>query len=305
MTSPYVTRVLDYMPAPGQYTNVLPLYEVGDTQETMNQKVLERIGGGAAKMISLGGYGGYVVVGFDHTIENREGVCDFRVRGNAYYSEATTESPSGGSCEAGIIMVSYDANDNGVADDEWYEIAGSSHVDPSQEAWYAFAQQCGNDVDVCYDYSITYECPEREPESSEEFGSYISWSDNQNGEGYIAKNSYNAQPYFPQWFDGSQLVFSGSRLPQNGVDSNGDGSLYVLYKFQYGYADNATNDSDDSAIDISWAVDKSGDRVELEGVDFIKIYTATNQTNGILGECSTEITGVEDLHLLGVEIATR
>ncbi len=303
--TPYVTSVLEYMPAPGQYTNLLPLYEEGDTQESMSEKVLERIGGAEGSMISLGGYGGYVVVGFDHTIENREGLCDFRVKGNAYYSDQSDGSPSGGSCEPGIVMVAYDANQNGVPDDdEWYEIAGSSHIDPSQEGWYEIAQQSGGSVAFIENYSITYIRAAEEP-SVEEFSTYIAWSDSEEQSGYIAKNSYNTQCYFPQWVEGEQLSFSGSRLPDNGVDTSGEGSYYVLYKFLYGYADNATNSSDDSAIDIGWAVDAQGESVELEGVDFVKVYTGVNQSNGMLGECSTEITGVEDLHLLGVEIATR
>lgn len=40
----YITKVLDYMPAVGQFTNVYPQYEEGDTQEIMNQKALEAIG---------------------------------------------------------------------------------------------------------------------------------------------------------------------------------------------------------------------------------------------------------------------
>ena len=80
--TPYITEVFEYMPAPGQFVNTMPLYEEGDTQETMNRKVLEAIGNNNCGLISLGGWGGYVVVGFDHTIENREGLCDFRVLGN-------------------------------------------------------------------------------------------------------------------------------------------------------------------------------------------------------------------------------
>ncbi len=297
VATPYVTQVLDFMPAPGQYTNTLPTYEEGDTQEDINLKVLERIGNNASSTISLGGYGGYVVVGFDHTIENRAGVCDFRVTGNAYYATATDDSPAGGSCEAGIIMVSRDSNGNGIADDEWYEIAGSSHNSPTDEAWHTIAQEAGNDVDFHSDYQITYHAP-----TSEDIGAeYIYWSDNKGAEGYLSKNQYHTQSYFPQWVDCSTLTFSGSRLPENGV-LDSDNTTFVLYKFGFGYADNDTNISDGSAIDIAWAIDSAGDSVQLDGVDFIKIYTAVNQLNGWLGETSTEITGVEDLHLLEVEI---
>jgi hypothetical protein len=54
-----------------------------------------------------------------------------------------------------------------------------------------------------------------------------------------------------------------------------------------------------------WAVNSKGQKVSLPGVDFIKIYTGVNQENGWLGECSTEISGVEDLHILGVDIDSR
>ena len=63
--TPYITKVLDFMPAVGQFTNTLPEYEEGDTQESMNAKVLEAIGNNKKGMVSLGGFGGYVVVGFD------------------------------------------------------------------------------------------------------------------------------------------------------------------------------------------------------------------------------------------------
>lgn len=67
--TPYITKVLEFVSCPGQFVNVLPEFKEGDTQETMNQKVLELIGNNKRGLVSLGGFGGYVVVGFDHTIE--------------------------------------------------------------------------------------------------------------------------------------------------------------------------------------------------------------------------------------------
>lgn len=306
----YVTKVLDFMPAVGQFTNVLPAYEEGDTQESMNQKVLDAIGNNKKIMITLGGYGGYVVVGFDHTIENKEGLRDFRVLGNAFYSAANPDSnaPEGGSCEPGIIMVAYDQNQNGLPDEnEWYEIAGSAHEDPTQELWYDMAVEAGNNVNCYKNYEITYYRPDENmgnpivPPMDE----YIRWEDNQGNSGYKVKNVYHRQPYFPQWFEGDKLTFRGTCLPQNGIDESGKGTYYVLYKFRYGYADNEVNTKDESSIDIDWAVNSKGQKVKLPGVDFIKIYCGVNQENGWIGECSTEITGVEDLHILGEEIPTR
>ena len=116
--SPYITQVLDYRPAPGQFVNTMPSYEEGDTQETMNAKVLSTIGNGKNGVITLGAYGGYVVVGFDHTIQNVEGEKDFRIVGNAFI----------GNSEPAIVMVAYDKNQNGKPDaDEWYELAGSEY----------------------------------------------------------------------------------------------------------------------------------------------------------------------------------
>lgn len=302
----YITKVFDFMPAVGQFTNQLPAYVEGDTQETMNQKVLAAIGNGKKGMVSLGGWGGYVVVGFDHTIENRAGLRDFRVLGNAFYAASNPDpnAPVGGSCEPGIIMVAYDKNKNGVPDDdEWYEIAGSAHEDPMQEPWYDKAKQAGNNVNLYRNYEITYYRPETEPSGAND--KYIHWEDNQGNSGYKVKNAFHSQSYFPQWFNGDKLTFKGTCLPQNGVDESGKGNYYVLYKFRYGYADNERNDADDSAIDIDWAVNGKGQKVHLPGVDFIKIYTGVNQENGWLGECSTEVSGVEDLHILGKDIKTR
>lgn len=42
-------------------------------------------------------------------------------------------------------------------------------------------------------------------------------------------------------------------------------------------------------MDISWAVDKDGNYVELEKIDFVKVYTAGQVIAGWLGEWSTEV----------------
>lgn len=304
----YITKVLDFMPAVGQLTNALPKYEAGDTQESMNAKVLKNIGNNKKGMISLGGFGGYVVVGFDHTIMNVTGKRDFRVIANAFYSAGNPDeaAPEGGSCEPGVIVVAYDANKNGKPDDnEWYEIAGSSHVDPTKELWYSKAVAAGLDVKTHFDYEITYHRPTEEPTTAEGKLQYIKWEDNQGQSGYKVKNEFYNQPYFPQWAKGDKITFKGTCLPQNGIDESGEGTYYVLYKFLYGYADNETNTKEEAAIDIDWAINNKGQKVNLPGVDFIKIYTGVNQENGWLGECSTEITNIEDLHILGVDIDTR
>ncbi|MGL5681521.1 MAG: PKD domain-containing protein [Marinifilaceae bacterium] len=305
--TPYITKVIEFMPAVGQFVNQQPAYEEGDTQETMNQKVLELIGHNKGELVSLGGYGGYVIVGFDHTIQNVKGKRDFRVLGNAFFSAGGNNGMlNSGSCEPGIIMVAYDANQNGIADnDEWYEIAGSAHIDPTAEVWYQASADAGNNVNLYSNYEITYHRPTNEPSNSAEWNTYIRWEDNQGNSGYKTKNEFHRQPYFPQWITADKLTFKGTCLPQNGIDKSGQGTFYVLHKFHYGYADNDINTGTEAAIDIDWAVNANGERVNLPGVDFIKVYTGVNQENGWTGECSTEISGIEDLHLLGESIDTQ
>ena len=205
--SPYITRVYEYTPAPGQFVNELPKYEEGDTEESMRQKAEDCLAYNAGSIISLGGYGGYVVAGFDHTIVNRPGEYDFEVRGNA---------TQGGS-EPGIVMVSVDTNGNGLPDDEWYELAGSEYH---------------NEATV-KNYEITYYRPDEnktpEPGSSSSItdATYLRWTDNQSGTGYMPKVVFHKQSYFPQWLPAESLTFEGTRLPDNGVNNNDNGSYYV------------------------------------------------------------------------------
>lgn len=265
--SKYIAQVFDYLPSVGQFTNKLPLYEAGDTKAAMVTKAGKALIGEKSTMISLGGYGGYVVFGFDHTIINKTDQRDFKVLGNGF----------AGSSEPGIIMVAFDKNKNGVPDDnEWYEIAGSEYTNPK----------------TIKNYSIEFQKPTVEDVVPNP--QYIKWTDNQGNSGYKTKNVYHKQSYYPLWFGDNQLKFSGSLLPNNYTENNG---IWTGKQYAYGYADNGQNSSEDSNIDIDWAVDKNGNKVKLMGIDFIKVYTATNQEAGWLGEISTEVTGAYDLHL--------
>lgn len=297
-SSPYITQVYDFMPSIGQLTNKLPEYTTGDTRETMIKKAENLIKGEKPKgMVSLGGFGGYIVFGFDHTIKNVPGYRDFRILGNSFWADANPnpEAPSrGGSCEPGIIMVSYDTNKNGFPDDEWYEIIGSEY-DKSIK-----------------NYEITYYKPDPdktpvldENESYITDAEYIRWEDNLGNSGYKVKNGFHIQSYFPKWIEEDKITFRGALLPNNGVEESGEGGYWVLYSFDFGYCDNAPNNDNESAIDIDWAMNEKGEKVNLPGIDFIKVYNGINQECGWMGETSTEIAGAYDLHLLGISIKTR
>ncbi len=289
--SRYITEVYEYRPAPGQFVNELPKYKEGDTEETMLKKVLECISDKNDVLISLGGYGGYVTFGFDHTVVNVPGEMDFKILGNSFYAldNPNPNAPeSGGSSEPGIVMVSVDQNGNGKPDDEWFELAGSEYYKPETK----------------HNYSVTYyrtsddHVATPQPQSPITDSSYIRWQSNDGSTGFIEKNSYHRQNYFPQWINESEMTFTGTRLASNGVDESGTGSYYVLYTYDWGYADNHPNEVEDkSCFNIDWAVDRDGNPVQLDGVDFIRVYTGVNQSCGWLGETSTEICRAEDLHI--------
>ena len=302
--SPYFANAFDYLPAPGQFVNKLPKYEEGNTHEDMVAKVADALVGENTSMITLGGWGGYVTMGFDHTIVNVPGKKDFRIEGNAFGANQNPDpnAPFGGSCEPGIIMVSYDVNGNGEPDDEWYEIKGSGNFTAKNESWYQKAIDNGNDVNTYRDFEMTYHKPT--DEAIAPGNDYIYWTNNKGDEGYKTKNAFHRQSYYPLWKSEDKITFDGIRLAENGIDESGQGSYFVLYAFGFGYADNFPSRDDRAAIDIDWAIDKDGNKADLPGIDFVKIYNGVDQENGWLGEASTEVARGSDLHLLGVSIDT-
>lgn len=285
--SPYTAKVYAYRPAPGQFVNTMPIYEEGDDEETMRRKAEDDLVNDVT--ISLGSYGGYVTFGFDHTVVNVPGEKDFYIKGNAFYSDIPDyKDKKGGSCEPGIVMVAFDRNCNGMADeDEWYELAGSEYYKPA----------------TLKNYEITYQRPDDHapiPDKTKTLTDtvYIPWRDNMGGSGYVPKNMYHAQSYYPMWLKEDQLTFRGTLLPQNGVDESGRGTYYVLFSYLWGYVDNHPNEETNlCSFDISWAVDKQGNPVHLPGVDFVKVYTGVRQYCGWIGETSTEVARAQDLHL--------
>ena len=279
--SPYISKVYDFLPAPGQFVNELPEYMDGDSHEAILAKVEEQICGDKDPgMISLGGFGGYVVFGFDHPVANVEGAYDFKIYANAFMAAG---SSVGGSCEPGIVMVSVDANGNGLADDEWYELAGSDY---------------GKETTI-KNYSLTYYKPEADktptPEGMMTDTTYIRWTSSEGDEGYVMKNSFHNQSYWPEWYEGETIEFVGTKLADNAFDQSGNGTYYVLTRLDWGYVDNYANDIDEG-FKIDWAVDAEGNPKHLTHIDFVKVYTAVNQYCGWIGETSTEICGAEDLH---------
>lgn len=260
-------KVIEYRPAPGQFINTLPVSQETDSYADILAKAQSNLERGS--MISLGAFGGYMVVQFDQPIANAEGY-DLIILGNAFATSA----------EPGVVMVSRDANHNGIADDRWYEIAGSEYANST------------------LNYEVTYYRPEADKDTIKELKQYIRWTDNQGNSGWLSKNATHPQGYYPTWIMADSLTFRGTLLPTNANDKNGDGSYFELRPYELGYADNQPNSNESGcSIDIDWAVDEDGNAVTLEAIDFVRIHTAVNAVDlGQIGEASTEISAIRALH---------
>lgn len=183
--SRFISRVYEYMPAMGQFVNELPRYEEGDDAEAMCRKCEAAIANNAGGMITLGGWGGYVTFGFDHAVENQEG-RDIQILGNAFYMTGSSEY---GSSEPGIVLVSRDANRNGLPDDTWYELRGCLYDDPGTR----------------HHVERTY-----------------------TREGDTLQNPFHKHPYYPQWLSEDAYTLTGALLPSQSVVISGQNVQRIL-----------------------------------------------------------------------------
>lgn len=287
--SPYIAHVYDYLPAPGQFVNVYPAYQPGYTQADILAQLETSLVGKTNATVSLGSYGGYIVFGFDHPVLNMHGY-DVKIYGNAFQSN-TVNDQAGGSCEPGIIMVGVDMDGDGVPGDgdQWYEIKGA-------------------DYDRCqHGFEVTYYKPDenkpRVPHASWSFITdveYVYWTSNDanpdSTSGYVWRNTFRNQPYWPLWIEDTVLTFRGTKLPNTAIDmSGGSGNNWFQPFFGEGYVDNLPN-AQEQGFKIDWAIDEEGNPVRLDHIDFIKVYCAQFDYCGWMGEVSTEVAGAEDLH---------
>ncbi|MET4082139.1 hypothetical protein ABIB40_002095 [Pedobacter sp. UYP30] len=254
-SSKFISKVFDYQPAPGQGINET----VGSPEQA--QKLI----GGTNSFVTLGAFGGFIIFGFDHSVVNNTGY-DLGIYGNPF-------GPPYDFSEPGVVMVSQDANGNGLADDEWYELAGSE---------YAKATTIKN-------YEITYTNPKAFAD--------VPWTDNQGKSGVVKINNFHKHNFYPEFADNQEkLTFKGTLLPST-VSSSG---FTTSKPFDFGYTDSYSLGDDFktngfNSFDISRAVNKEGKKVVLKTIDFVKVYTGQNANAGFLGEISTEVKGAVDL----------
>ena len=263
---PASDKVLEFLPAPGQFVNEKGLagYTNERTFEEARQYAERRLKGGS--FISLGAWGGYVILGFDHSVENKGGYqgYDFSIAGNQF----------GGSNEPGIVWVMQDVNGNNKPDDEWYELRGSE----TGKEW------------TVQEYAVTYYKPSGRRQS-------VKWTDNLGKSGSVAYlEQYHPQDYYyPLWLEEESYTYYGTGLRQNTTHED----IWVNHAYEWGYVDNMGSDNLDypektckTYFKISNAITLDGQPADLRYIDFIKVQGAVNGSAGGLGENSCEVVGM-------------
>lgn len=289
--SPFATTVVEFEPAPGQWVND-PLYNSpacalgapsgGDPNEP-----------GIESLVSLGGFGGYIILAFDHTVmddpANPFGL-DAIVFGNALW---VTGNPNRKWAECGVIEISRDTNGNGQADDPWYLIPGSHINAPGYPASFVVATW-DDDLD-----DDTW--PPRWPPADEEWippGQTGTWTtagfrlppsifdvmvlQNPLGPGVTSEGVYgyaDLSPAFALPAEADSVEFF--TRPDN--------------PFRVGLTPGCGGGD---AFDIAWAVDPATwQPAGLDGFDFIRITTAVDFVLAMppLGELSTEVDAITDV----------
>lgn len=160
---PASNRVLEFLPAPGQFVNETGMagYTGQKSFEEARLYAENRLKKG--EFVSLGNFGGYVILAFDHSVENKGGY-DFSIPGNQFE----------GSNEPGVVWVMQDVNGNGKPDDEWYELRGS---------------ETGGEWTV-QEYAVTYYRPAGPRQG-------VKWTDNLGRSGQVAYlGQFHAQDYY-------------------------------------------------------------------------------------------------------------
>ena len=280
------SKVFDYTPAPGQFINETKTGGFDGTQITPEAAIAyaearmsecDANGNPNPIWVSLGGFGGYIVVGFDHSISNSDDY-DLCILGNSF----------GGSSEPGIVWVMQDENGNGLADDTWYELAGS---------------ETGKATTI-QNYAVTYYRPNGA-------GMPVQWTDNLGNSGevdYLAQ-FHRQDYYYPLWIEADSYTLTGTCLEPRNYDASGNGSYWVNAEYEWGYADNFSpidreGEGDNSNavaninhFEISNAIDCDGEPIHLEFIDFVKVQCGVNAKSGWLGEISTEVFGFYDYNM--------
>jgi len=282
---PFVATVIDFDPAPGQFVND-SLYDepakavgapLGDNPQEPNNDSL----------VSLGGFGGSITLGFDHTVRddpaNPFGL-DAIVYGNAHWVGGDPNRKWG---ECGFIEISRDVNSNGLADDPWYLIPGSHITDLAGQ--YE-VQTWDDDVgDPTYPPDQVWWIPP---------GHTGTWTT----EGYrlppeVFETIIMENPNGPDAEEEGVFGYADFSPTQGLPDGETAEAFYTRpdNPFEVGLT---LDCGGGDGFDIAWAVvPMTGEPAYLDGFDFVRITTGVNHVviDPPFGELSTEIDAIADV----------
>jgi hypothetical protein len=258
-SSAYITTVYQYVYAPGQHA---ALVKKTDISNFIGEPTTDK------SFLYLGGFGGYVVAGFDHNVTNGDGL-DFEVF-----------ALKGASPEPGIVYVMSDTNGDGLPNDAWYELKGNQFPNSKRHYWVRYYKAVADN-------------------------SNITWKDSEGSKGELKSgygSAYSATWWWPATTTDSITLY-GTRLPDSYINTSSTSAQNWVVPstlFTWGYAKNLTGTDYDTDLgankfDIANAVDSLGSSVNLPHIRFIKIQTSVFQQAGWLNEVSTEVRGAKDL----------
>lgn len=261
-------RIYAYTPAPGQFVNAGPeaIVTPGQACEYAQRQM------SAGGYVSLGAFGGYIVAGFDHSVDASADGYDLAIGGNSFDT----------SSEPGVVWVMQDENGDGLPNDTWYELRGSEYDDPA----------------TVHGYAVNY----YRPASS---GTEVPWTDDRGGRGAVGRNEFHQQDsYYPAWVAADSYMLRGTLLENRAEfgysDRYGD-FIWMLPAREWGYADNYSDQGRDGTWNlfrISDAVRFDGSPADLTYIDFVKVQSGVQAMCGAIGETSTEVTGIADYRMM-------
>jgi len=264
-SSPFATSVVSYNPQPGQFTSN-PAFN--DPARALGPP----LGGTPAqpdntKLVTLGREGGNITLAFGRPVRNRAAspgnprALDLILFGNAFYVGG---NPARRWAEPGIIEVSADVNNNTLADDPFYVIAGP----------YLLSAPAPTLLEALLPASIF--AP-----------GGLTILDNPLGPDTTTEGVYAYADCTPTLLLGDLDADGESDNPA--LDparfyTSPDNPLAVgLTPFSGG----------GDAIDLSWAVDPiTRQTVQLAQIDFVRVRSGLSSAQVSFGEASTELGGV-------------
>lgn len=319
--NPFASEVVDislnypdfpaHRPAPGQWVNHPHFKDPDNALGAPNGSTSVP---SIVSLVSLGGFGGRIVLAFDHDVENNPANpmgLDAIVFGNGFWAE---NNPQLHWAEFATIEIMPELNGNTTAGDDpnekWYLIPGSHLFDSSSywnTTWYRSDFPLPEAPLVQYpaytNWPDSYQTGAHELDPIFQFinGKYVIVNpnyddgdpDNDNQEGYWGYAEY------------APTVLIGDRDADNSNEGFGDVNDMPPELFYTSPDDPMTvgitaGSGGGDAFDISWAVDAdTWQPAGLSSFRYIRITTAVDRYFESMGEVSAEIDAVADVRPVG------